>query len=598
MELLRNLNIKKKIVVTAIIMLLGPMFLLGGIYYYVTKKGSVEYIKRSLQRESDGYKESIVLHSKSNEEQLQTQLTLILAKLYPGYILGDRYTTVEGDKLVVVSGDGTKRNFEQGNNEFVDYMSEHMGREFVMTIFRVDHNKGRAIRLSTTVKDFTGVRKVGTELASDIYDVVVNKKQDYFSPIILFGKKYLAFYRPLFDKNRVDVTGIIFVAKNIENFIFTVKTRLQKMESDNSSYIFVVNGGGDVLMHPKLEGTNIASMPYFQEIVRNKEGVVKYTFNGREHAIAYNYFPMFNWIIGAAGDIEDTSSLTLVRNIFLLTMIVVLILGIILALRVSSEISIPIIRARTHLDLMAKKDFSIKVSDNALNRNDEIGGIARSLDGLNKNLGNHIGKLRTTGEVLAGAAQVISNGSSKLTETVKNNSDNLGMASNTVKDVVLSSSEAEKKMLSAVSAITTIEESSKDISRAVSVITEMAGQTNILAINAAIEAARAGEYGKGFAVVAIEIRELAEKSALAAKEIKNIVKGTISKVDGGVTIIRETGSDIKKINNHIVEVARSLDEISNTSKDQSRMIEDFIHSADQLAGSAREVNTQIRSFKV
>jgi methyl-accepting chemotaxis protein len=92
-----------------------------------------------------------------------------------------------------------------------------------------------------------------------------------------------------------------------------------------------------------------------------------------------------------------------------------------------------------------------------------------------------------------------------------------------------------------------IEQSSKQISSIIGVIDEIAFQTNLLALNAGVEAARAGEAGKGFAVVAQEVRELAQRSAQAAKEIKDLIRNSSDEVSNGVKLVSETGEALKKI---------------------------------------------------
>ncbi len=114
-----------------------------------------------------------------------------------------------------------------------------------------------------------------------------------------------------------------------------------------------------------------------------------------------------------------------------------------------------------------------------------------------------------------------------------------------------------------------IEESSGQISSIIGVIDDIAFQTNLLALNAGVEAARAGEAGKGFAVVAQEVRELAQRSANAAKEIKDLVGKSSIEVGTGVRLVRETGEALRAIESHIVTINQHMDSIATSSREQS-----------------------------
>jgi methyl-accepting chemotaxis protein len=121
----------------------------------------------------------------------------------------------------------------------------------------------------------------------------------------------------------------------------------------------------------------------------------------------------------------------------------------------------------------------------------------------------------------------------------------------------------------AVNAMHRIEQSSSQISNIIGVIDEIAFQTNLLALNAGVEAARAGEAGKGFAVVAQEVRELAQRSAQAAKEIKDLIRNSTDEVSTGVKLVQETGEALKVIEAQVVTINAQLDAIATSAREQS-----------------------------
>lgn len=132
-----------------------------------------------------------------------------------------------------------------------------------------------------------------------------------------------------------------------------------------------------------------------------------------------------------------------------------------------------------------------------------------------------------------------------------------------------SAAQSGKVVASAVNAMQKIEQSSNQVSNIIGVIDEIAFQTNLLALNAGVEAARAGDAGKGFAVVAQEVRELAQRSAQAAKEIKELIRNSSVEVQSGVKLVSETGEALKTIESYIVTVNHHMDAIATSAREQS-----------------------------
>ncbi len=161
----------------------------------------------------------------------------------------------------------------------------------------------------------------------------------------------------------------------------------------------------------------------------------------------------------------------------------------------------------------------------------------------------------------------------ELTSTVKNNSDNAQQANQVANTARTAAEKGGEVVNQAVSAMQQISESSNKIAEIIGVIDEIAFQTNLLALNASVEAARAGEQGRGFAVVATEVRNLASRSAEAAKEIKELIKDSVDKVNSGSELVNQTGESLNEIVDGVKKVGDIIAEIAAASAEQTAGIE-------------------------
>ncbi|STF48394.1 methyl-accepting chemotaxis protein II [Escherichia coli] len=161
----------------------------------------------------------------------------------------------------------------------------------------------------------------------------------------------------------------------------------------------------------------------------------------------------------------------------------------------------------------------------------------------------------------------------QLTATVKQNADNARQASQLAQSASDTAQHGGKVVDGVVKTMHEIADSSKKIADIISVIDGIAFQTNILALNAAVEAARAGEQGRGFAVVAGEVRNLASRSAQAAKEIKALIEDSVSRVDTGSVLVESAGKTMNNIVNAVTRVTDIMGEIASASDEQSRGID-------------------------
>ncbi|WP_051144839.1 methyl-accepting chemotaxis protein [Thiomicrorhabdus sp. Kp2] len=180
----------------------------------------------------------------------------------------------------------------------------------------------------------------------------------------------------------------------------------------------------------------------------------------------------------------------------------------------------------------------------------------------------------------------------EMNAAVQNNTENALQASEVVEKVQVESEQASEVMSRTIEAMNSIQDSSNEIAEIVSLIDSIAFQTNLLALNAAVEAARAGEHGRGFAVVAGEVRALAQKSADAAKDIKNLIDSSVQRIDQGTKLASESGEVIREITQSIHEVASMIHQINSASQEQAEGVSQVHHAISDI-DSATQANASL-----
>ena len=225
---------------------------------------------------------------------------------------------------------------------------------------------------------------------------------------------------------------------------------------------------------------------------------------------------------------------------------------------------------------------------------DEVGQLMHALKDMNDSLARVVSQVRTGTDTVATASSQISAGNvdlssrteeqassleetassmEELTSTVKQNAENARQANQLVSSTAEIATKGGDVVGQVVDTMASIRESSRKIADIIGVIDGIAFQTNILALNAAVEAARAGEQGRGFAVVATEVRNLAQRSASAAKEIKSLIEDSVSKVEAGGQLVDEAGKTMDEIVGSVKRVTDIMSEIAAASAEQSSGIE-------------------------
>ncbi len=273
-----------------------------------------------------------------------------------------------------------------------------------------------------------------------------------------------------------------------------------------------------------------------------------------------------------------------------------LLMGAALAIAMFAALMVAVRSARaTARDLQKASSVAGRLADGdlgarfALDRHDELGELSHSLERMRQAFANMIGDIRTTSESVSVASAQIAQGNADLSSRTEQQAGNLQQTaasmeelSSTVKNNAHTARQANQLAASAsevaarggqavgqvVSTMGEIQASSRRIAEIIGVIDGIAFQTNILALNAAVEAARAGEQGRGFAVVAGEVRNLAQRSAQAAREIKQLISDSVEKVDSGSRQVAEAGQTMRDIVDQVKRVADLIGEITSATLEQ------------------------------
>jgi methyl-accepting chemotaxis protein len=287
--------------------------------------------------------------------------------------------------------------------------------------------------------------------------------------------------------------------------------------------------------------------------------------------------------------VRDAVSATIQGTI--IGLLLAIALAVVITLLIVRSITVPLSKTVEALEQVAEGDLTVVVD---VNSEDELGVMARALNkaverihSTMQQVADSAANASSSSQQLAAASEAIASGAQEqaasleetsasleeITATVRQSADNAQQASQLAAGSKDSALQGQDVVSKAITAMSDINVASAKISDIISTIDEIAFQTNLLAVNAAVEAARAGEEGRGFAVVATEVRSLAQRSAVAAKEIKVLIQDTLRKVEAGSVLVNRSGETLQGIVGSVKRVTDIVSEIAAASGEQSTGIE-------------------------
>ncbi len=475
-----------------------------------------------------------------------------LARTFSEHLPGD--FSLDESNSIMVAGQSTpvlRLDGKSMNLNFVvpDRFTEATGGTATLFVRRDDD----FVRVTTSVRKQDGERAIGTILdrSHPAYRPLL-VGQFYLGYATIFGKQFMTQYDPIIDPDG-RVIGVRYVGLDVSHMrIVGVPLRAAAITAGLYGGVFLV----------------------FSWLIRPMMSVV-----------AENWLIRFGLLscLGMAFAVY----VLMVRNV-----------------------SRPMADCRTAAGRIAAGDLSAQVH---VSRRDDVGQLLQAINGIGVGLANVVGEVRQASDGVHTASHQIAAGTSdlstrtqtqaaaleetvsameELASTVRQNAIHAGEASALVASAATLAQDGGEMVGQVVSTMAEIRFKAHSIENIIGLIDGIAFQSNILALNAAVEAARAGEQGRGFSVVATEVRTLAQRSAAAAREVKQLIAASVETVDAGCELVDRTGLATKAIAGSIHEASLLMLQISTASDDQSKGLAEIKHAI-ELMDQATQQNAAL-----
>ncbi|MBY5741451.1 methyl-accepting chemotaxis protein [Rhizobium leguminosarum] len=453
------------------------------------------------------------------------------------------------------------------------------------------------VRISTNVKKENGDRAVGTKLVAEHpAQPVLARGEAYYGPAELFGRKFMTGYFPIKNASNANV-GILFIGIPMELYY----QRMYELQ------MLVLGVGGIVMLlvgvlafyaiRLSVKPLQALTASVHSISAGDLEGAIPCVEKRNEFGDIGRALALFRDSARARRDLEsqaaeqrelsdaerarnDADKRSLDGQIDFAVNQLAAGLGRLSQGDVSQTIGTPFVGRLEQL----RVDFNASL----LRLQDTLSGIRDSASTIQRNSGAvsaSAGELSKRTEAQAANLEETAAAVEEITVTVRSSAERAREANNVVAATKKTADNSGAVVGDAVAAMDRIEQASQRIEQIIEVIDDIAFQTNLLALNAGIEAARAGEAGKGFAVVAQEVRELAQRSADAAREIKSLIETSSREVTAGSELVQKTGSVLASISQEIIAISGHVETIATASRDQSAALQEVngsVNAMDQM----------------
>jgi len=500
-----------------------------------------------------------------------------------------------------------------GNFDIVDAISD-MDVKAVTVFQKIPQGY---IRISTNVKNADGSRAVGTFIPSDSpVAQSIDKGQAYTGRAWVVDDWYLTAYEPI--KINGEIKGMLFVGMPEKNLTH-IQTLFNKKKFFDSGYPYIVGADGNIIVHPTSVGTNISNEDFFKFMLEHKTGQVirsEYMWQGANKVQYIKYYEPIDAFVAVSFYESDMNKiLSQIR----ITLLIVTLLAVGLVMLVLRTIVQSLVKA-----IKKGVEFATKVAQGDLTatvdiyQKDEIGQLAQSLRDMISKVKDIVENIKLGADSISTASNEVSSASMQLSQGASEQASSAEEVSSSMEEMAANiqqnsenSQQAEKiseKVSQGIQKVGSAAQESltsiRNIADKISIINDIAFQTNILALNAAVEAARAGEHGRGFAVVAAEVRKLAERSKVAADEIVDLASKSVHVTESASELMGSLIPEIEKTAKLVQEISAASNE-QNSGTDQINVALQQLNlvtqqnaaSSEELATSSEELSSQAEQLK-
>jgi methyl-accepting chemotaxis protein len=611
MKFINNMKIGLRLNIILSLIMVITMSLLGVYTINIGKSTSTKDADKQMTEQVADLSKMIEIQNNERQIQIDAALEMTVATIQN---LGG--IEFNNEKLYLNESDLSL------NHDFVDELSR-ITKGTSISLFEKTTEGFK--RISTSIINKNGVRSTGSVvLNSSNVAQAISSNQRFSGRAIVIDEWFLTAYTPIIVSNKV--VGMIGVGL-VEKDLTELKDIFNGKQYFKTGYPYLADANGLVIIHPTLEGQDLSKKEIFKLLTSNKSGEISknsYLWEGDQKYVYSKYIDTIDSFVAIGVTQEEFFEAV---NKTRTAIIIAVFIGVLFFILINSLISRNITKALNMGVKFAEKIAAGDLRTNIdIDQKDEIGLLAGSLNTMVIKLREIVTSIISGASNVASASlqvgsatQQLSQGATEQASSTEEISSSMEEMASNIQQNTDNSQQTEKIAISASEGISKVANAAEEslisirqISEKITIINDIAFQTNILALNAAVEAARAGEHGKGFAVVAAEVRKLAERSKIAADEINNLSKHSLQTTEGAGVLVAEILPEIQKTANLVQDISaasleqnagaeqinEAIQQLSQVTQQNAAASEEMATSSEELASQADQLNEIVGFFKI